>query len=155
MSDAEQSAAQPDPGAPKRRRKGRKTHTVAKVLLVPALVLSEEMIQSGLQGRVRHSAKTLERIRQRFRAKTLYLEEAMHCSVPSRADTCVLPGDGILFHFDMPEPLQNGILPVRVNVYISRGREGKGIARETWDFTLTRQPRVGWTVLSKRMVSSG
>ena len=40
MSDAEQDAAQPAPGAPKRRGKGRRSHTVAKVLLVTALVLA-------------------------------------------------------------------------------------------------------------------
>ena len=39
MSDAEQSAAQPPPGAPKRRGKGRRSHTVAKVMLASALVL--------------------------------------------------------------------------------------------------------------------
>ena len=40
MSDAEHDAAQPAPGAPKRRGKGRRSHTVAKVLLVTALVLA-------------------------------------------------------------------------------------------------------------------
>jgi LCP family protein required for cell wall assembly len=39
MSDAEQSAAQPPPGAPKRRGKGRRSHTVAKVMLASAVVL--------------------------------------------------------------------------------------------------------------------
>ena len=125
-----------------------------QVYVAPALTLSDEMVQSGFQVKVRHSAKTLERVRQRFRAKTLYLEEAMHCSVPNKPETCILPGDGILFHFDMPKPLQNGILPVRVHVFISRGKEGKGIVRETWDFTLTRKPRLGWTVLTKQLVSS-
>jgi uncharacterized iron-regulated membrane protein len=40
MPDAEQNAAQPAPGAPKRRGKGRRSHTVAKVLLATALVLA-------------------------------------------------------------------------------------------------------------------
>ena len=39
MSDAEQTAAQPTGGAPKRRGKIRKRHTVAKVLLVTVVVL--------------------------------------------------------------------------------------------------------------------
>ena len=39
MSDAEQPAAQPAAGAPKRRGKIRKRHTVAKVLLVTVVVL--------------------------------------------------------------------------------------------------------------------
>ena len=39
MSHAEQPSAQPEPGAPKRRGKARKRHTVARVLLASALVL--------------------------------------------------------------------------------------------------------------------
>ena len=40
MSDAEQTAAQPAPGAPKRRGKGLKRHTVAKVVLATVVVLA-------------------------------------------------------------------------------------------------------------------
>ncbi|MFC4782970.1 LCP family protein [Nocardioides sp. MAHUQ-72] len=39
MSDAEQSSAQPEPGAPKRRGKKRKRHTVAKVVVAALVVL--------------------------------------------------------------------------------------------------------------------
>src|SRR5512144_2716523 len=40
MSDAEQSSAQPEPGAPKRRGKKRKRHTVAKVVVAAIVVLA-------------------------------------------------------------------------------------------------------------------
>jgi LCP family protein required for cell wall assembly len=39
MSDAEQTRAQPEPGAPKRRGKKRKRHTVAKVVVAALVVL--------------------------------------------------------------------------------------------------------------------
>jgi LCP family protein required for cell wall assembly len=40
LSDAEQSRAQPDPGTPKRRGRGRTRHTVGKVLLAAVVVLA-------------------------------------------------------------------------------------------------------------------
>ncbi|MFO7261947.1 MAG: hypothetical protein DIU52_012395 [bacterium] len=124
-----------------------------RIYLAPGLELSQRDREFGLVGRARHTRATLEEVQQRFGATIAYPEEAIQCRDKSRPETCRIPGDGIVFHFMNPQqPIQNGILPVRVTLYHNGRGEAGQILRETWDL-LVRRGSDGWTVVQKRLAA--
>jgi len=122
-----------------------------RIYLAPGLELSQREQESGLAGRPRHTRATLNEVQQRFGATIAYPEEAIRCRDKSRPETCRIPGDGIVFYFMSPQqPIQNGLLPIRVVLYHDGRGEGGQILRETWD-VLVRRGSDGWTVVQKRL----
>lgn len=122
-----------------------------RIYLAPGLELTKRETDAGLMGRPRHTRATLEQVQQRFGATIAYPEEAIECRDKARPETCRIPGDGMLFFFMSPQqPIQNGILPMRVVLYHNGRGAGGQILRETWD-VLVRREAAGWTVVQKRL----
>jgi hypothetical protein len=113
------------------------------------------MEQQGFEGRIRHAAETLKQAEERYGARIMTPLEAVHCPERDRPDKCTIPGNGILFDFMLPRPLQQGTLPVRIMVYHHGRGQGGQILREAWDFVLTREPQTGWRVVRKVLVATG
>jgi hypothetical protein len=125
-----------------------------RIYVAPGLMLTDAMLRAGFRGRPRHTAETLERVRERFDATIAYPEEAIQCEDRSRPETCTLPGDGMLFHFMVPErPARNDVLPVRVILYHDGRGAGGQILREVWDLLLRREPHTGWRLVYKNLVA--
>lgn len=124
-----------------------------QVYVSPTLII--ENPPPGLQGAPRHTKEELEVVRKRYGAKIMRPEEAIRCANPQRPETCSIPGNGVLFQFLLPQPLQGGKLPVKIIVYYNgKGKDGQ-ILREAWALVAARYPGVGWVVERKERFAIG
>lgn len=123
-----------------------------RVYIAPRLGVPDGLLEShNVAGQIRHNAEELEAVSKRFNAVVQQPIDAINCPDPRQLQTCRLPGNGILFEFMLPSPLERGLLPVRIIVYYDGRGEGGQILREAWDFVLTRQPVTGWRVVEKKL----
>lgn len=109
-----------------------------------------------IRGAVRHTKEELEVVRKRYGARILTPDQAIVCEDPRRPETCVIPGNGILFQFLLPDgPMRAGKLSLDVIVYYSgKGKDGQ-ILREAWSLVATRYPGAGWVVQHKERFAVG
>ncbi len=123
-----------------------------QVYVAPSLGVPEGLLESqNMAGQIRHSPEHLELVKERFEAIIQQPGLAILCQDRSRPETCWLPGDGILFEFMLPSPMQDGKLPVRVVVYHDARGENDQILREAWDLLVARHPQGGWAVEEKEL----
>jgi hypothetical protein len=114
---------------------------------VRPLYVAPRLIQDQVQGVVSLNEEHLERLRTRYGAVIEDPGRVIHCDDPAEPTSCRIPTAGILLQFVAPEPIQNGVLNLSVNV--ARDEAGSGVTFESWRLVLRERPGLGWEVVGK------
>jgi hypothetical protein len=137
------------------QRKGKKAVEAAIDALAPGpgktLYVSPTLIADNIQGRARLDEPNLKPLRDFYGVTFIELTEAVTCADRERGETCHFPDDVVFYEFEMPRPIEAGVLTMRVLRYVEGGGDDGQIAREAWVVQLVQRPDTGWLAVNKQL----